>query len=191
MKIDFMNAVEEHQRAIDSVFKQSRKILTVVETMTEAIDRGAKVIWLGNGGSAADAQHMAAELMVRYVKDRAPIASISLTTDTSILTAHSNDYEFDTVFSRQIEGLAQSGDVVIALSTSGSSLNVVNAVKAAKKKGCFTVSMTGQQSSLLSEVSDVCFQINTLETARAQEAHGFLSHLICEGLDSVYASSES
>ncbi|GKT11871.1 MAG: D-sedoheptulose 7-phosphate isomerase [Thiomicrorhabdus sp.] len=190
MKIDFVYAVEAHQRAIDSVFYQSRKILTVVENIIESIDGGGKVIWLGNGGSAADAQHMAAELMVRYVKDRAPIASIALTTDSSILTAHSNDYHFDTVFSRQVEGLAQANDVVIAMSTSGNSLNVVNAIKAAKQKGCFTVSMTGKEASLLSEVSDICFQINTLETARAQEAHGFLSHLICEGLDSVYASKE-
>lgn len=187
MKIDFVRAVEEHRLAIDSVFNQSGKILSVIEKIVEAVDQGAKVIWLGNGGSAADAQHMAAELMVRYVKDRGPIASISLTTDTSILTAHSNDYSFDTVFSRQIEGLAKSNDIVISLSTSGNSVNVVNAVKAARKKGCFTISMTGQQCSALSELSDICFRINSSETARVQEAHGFLSHLICEGLDSIYA----
>lgn len=191
MKIDFIYAVKTHQEAIDSVLNQSSKILTVVEKIVSSVDKGGKVIWLGNGGSAADAQHMAAELMVRYVKDRPPIASMALTTDTSILTAHSNDYHFDTVFARQIEGLAHANDVVIAMSTSGNSLNVVNAIKLAKQKGCFTVSMTGKEASQLSEVSDICFQINTLETARAQEAHGFLSHLICEGLDSVYASNES
>jgi len=190
MKIHFENALIEHQKAIDSVMRQSENILYVVEKIEGSISQGGKVIWLGNGGSAADAQHMAAELMVRYVKDRQPIASIALTTDTSILTAHSNDYEFETVFSRQIEGLAHERDVVIALSTSGSSLNVVKAVEMANQKGCFTVSMTGKNSSLLSEISDVCFQIDTQETARAQEAHSFLSHLICEGLDSVYATSK-
>lgn len=191
VKVDFMHAVIEHQRAIDSAFNQSDKVLRVVEQIIAAVESGGKVLWLGNGGSAADAQHMAAELMVRYVKNRRPIPSISLTTDSSILTAHSNDYAFETVFSRQIEGLASAQDVVIALSTSGSSLNVVNAVKAAKEKGCFTVSMTGATNSPLSELSDVCFQVATHETARAQEAHGFISHLICEGLDSVYATDDS
>ena len=187
MKIDLNHAIVEHQEAIESVVNQLDTILLVVEKIVASVGRGGKVIWLGNGGSAADAQHMAAELMVRYVKNRKPIASIALTTDTSILTAHSNDYSFDTVFSRQIEGLANSQDVVIALSTSGQSVNVVKAVEMAKQKGCFTVSMTGKSSSALSELSDVCFQVNTQETARAQEAHSFLSHLICEGLDSVYA----
>ncbi|WP_232023380.1 D-sedoheptulose-7-phosphate isomerase [Thiomicrorhabdus aquaedulcis] len=141
---------------------------------------------MGNGGSAADAQHMAAELMVRYVKNRAPIASLALTTDSSILTAHSNDFSFDTVFSRQIMGLAKAGDVVIGLSTSGNSVNVLKALQAAKELGCVTVAMTGRADSALSSLADICFKVNTLETARAQEAHSFLSHLICEGLDSIY-----
>lgn len=190
MKIDFMHALEEHQKAIDSAFNQSGKVLSVVEKIVESLEQGGKVIWLGNGGSAADAQHMAAELMVRYVKDRQPIASIALTTDTSILTAHSNDYEFETVFARQIKGLANEKDIVIALSTSGNSANVVEAVKAANEKGCYTVCMTGQGVSTLSTIAKICFQVDTLETARAQEAHGFLCHLICEGLDSIYATAD-
>ncbi|NPA71760.1 MAG: SIS domain-containing protein, partial [Gammaproteobacteria bacterium] len=138
------------------------------------------------GGSAADAQHMAAELMVRYVKDRPPIASIAFTTDSSILTAHSNDYHFDTVFSRQIEGLAREGDVVIGLSTSGESANVVKAIQAANEKGCVTVIMTGQVKSQLSTLANTCFLVNSTETARVQEAHSFISHLICEGLDAHF-----
>jgi D-sedoheptulose 7-phosphate isomerase len=190
MKIEFTHAVAEHQKAIESVLSQSDKIIRVVERILESVARGGKVIWLGNGGSAADAQHMAAELMVRYVKNRKPIASLALTTDSSILTAHSNDYHFDTVFSRQIEGLAKPEDVVIAMSTSGTSANVVNAIKVAKQLGCFTVAMTGQVASQLSVSADVCFQVATQETARAQEAHGFISHLICEGLDSAYTADD-
>ncbi len=190
MKIEFAHAIAEHQKAIESVIKQSDKVITVVEQILESVSRGGKVIWLGNGGSAADAQHMAAELMVRYVKNRKPIASLALTTDSSILTAHSNDFHFDTVFSRQIEGLGRAEDVVIAMSTSGNSPNVIKAIAIAKKMGCFTVAMTGQKSSQLSALADVCFQIDSQETARAQEAHSFISHLICEGLDSVYETDE-
>jgi len=187
MNINFSHALAEHQKAIESVFQQSKKIEEVVDRIVQSIDVGGKVIWLGNGGSAADAQHMAAELMVRYVKDRRPIASLALTTDTSILTAHSNDYEFDTVFSRQIEGIASGVDVVIAMSTSGSSVNIIKAIEAANKKGCFTVAMTGKADSELSSLASVSFQVNTQETARSQEAHTVISHLICEGLDSVYS----
>ncbi|MEA1988821.1 MAG: SIS domain-containing protein [Pseudomonadota bacterium] len=187
MQINFSHAMAEHQRAIESVFKQAKKIEQVVEQIVKSVDAGGKVIWLGNGGSAADAQHMAAELMVRYVKNRRPIASLALTTDSSILTAHSNDYEFDTVFSRQVEGIASSNDVVIAMSTSGNSANVVKAIETANAKGCCTVAMTGRVDSLLSAIADVCFQVDTQETARSQEAHSVISHLICEGLDSVYS----
>ncbi|QCU89533.1 D-sedoheptulose-7-phosphate isomerase [Thiomicrorhabdus sediminis] len=186
MKINFSHALEEHQKAIQSVLAQQSIVEQTVAEIIQAVATGNKVIWLGNGGSAADAQHMAAELMVRYVKDRQPIASLALTTDSSILTAHSNDYEFDTVFSRQIEGIAKAGDVVIAMSTSGNSVNVVKAVEAAKQLGCITVALTGAKTSALSAMADYCLQINSVETARIQEAHSFFSHLLCEGLDSVY-----
>jgi D-sedoheptulose 7-phosphate isomerase len=183
MSIDFNRAALEHQKAIQSALAQSEKIESLVQTIVTSIKGGGKIIWLGNGGSAADAQHMAAELMVRYVKNRQPIASISLTTDTSILTAHSNDYSFDTVFARQIEGLANSQDVVIGLSTSGESVNVIKALEVANKKGCFTVAMTGGGENSLSLLSNLCFAIDSKETARVQEAHSFISHLICESLD--------
>ncbi len=198
--IDFKHALVEHQKAIQSVLAQSEKIERIVHEITASIAGGGKIIWLGNGGSAADAQHMAAELMVRYVKNRQPIASLALTTDTSILTAHSNDYSFDTVFSRQIEGLAQPQDVVIGLSTSGESINVIKALEAANQKGCFTVAMTGGGQGELSllkrgcsgaenslnQLSNIYLSVASNETARVQEAHSFASHLICEGLDSVF-----
>jgi D-sedoheptulose 7-phosphate isomerase len=185
--IDFAHALAEHQRAVASVLNQSEQIVRLVQRIVTAVEAGGKVIWLGNGGSAADAQHMAAELMVRYVRNRRPIASLALTTDSSILTAHSNDYEFETVFSRQIEGLARCGDVVIAMSTSGRSPNVIKALQVARDKGCYSVALTGAAGGPLSELADLCLQVDTLETARAQEAHSLISHLICEGLDSVYA----
>lgn len=181
--MNLKHAFQEHQNAIESVMESSQLLAQVVDKMVSCLQNGGKVLWMGNGGSAADAQHMAAELMVRYVKDRVPLASIALTTDSSLLTAHSNDYDFKTIFSRQIEGLAKPGDIVIGLSTSGSSSNVVNGIVMAKELRCVTVAMTGRKTSQLSEIADFCFQVNSIETARIQEAHSFISHLLCEGLD--------
>ncbi len=184
-KIQFQHALEESQRAFQSVIDQQSLVESVLEAIVESTQSGGKVFWLGNGGSAADAQHMAAELMVRYVKNRAPIASIALTTDTSIITAHTNDYDFSTVFSRQLEGLAKQGDVVIAMTTSGTSSNVVQAVKKAKELGCVAVALIGQDSGEIASIADYCLRINSKQTARVQEAHSFFSHLLCEGLDSI------
>ncbi|MGC9386167.1 MAG: D-sedoheptulose-7-phosphate isomerase [Hydrogenovibrio sp.] len=179
-------AMQAHYQAIESVTESSQLLTELVAKMTDGLKQGHKVLWMGNGGSAADAQHMAAELMVRYVKNRAPLASIALTTDTSILTAHTNDFEFETVFSRQIEGLAKPGDIVIGLTTSGQSVNVVKGMEAAQRLGCLTVAMTGKQPTVLAELADFCFQVNSNETARIQEAHSFISHLLCEGLDAAF-----
>lgn len=186
MNINFEHALLENQKAIKSVVNQAGLVTEVVNQIVTSVNAGGKVIWLGNGGSAADAQHMAAELMVRYVKNRQPIASIALTTDSSILTAHANDYEFETVFARQIKGLARPGDVIMTMSTSGNSQNVVNAIKEAQKIGCVTVALTGSSTSLMSQESDYCLQVASSETARIQEAHSFFNHLVCEGLDSIY-----
>lgn len=187
MKINFQHAFTENQKAIASVIAQQSLVEHVCQEMVNCVEAGGKIIWLGNGGSAADAQHMAAELMVRYVKNRNPIASIALTTDSSILTAHANDYDFESVFARQIQGLAKTGDIVIAMSTSGSSENVIKAVKKAKEMGCVSVALTGNRSSKLSEISNYCMQVDSSETARVQEAHSFFNHLLCEGLDEVFA----
>lgn len=184
--IDFEKARLSHLQAIDSVFDQCDKIEDLVSKMVGSLQAGGKVLWCGNGGSAADAQHMAAELMVRYVKNRRPLASIALTTDSSLLTAHSNDFEFDTVFARQVEALAKPGDVLMSLSTSGNSRNVVLAQQQAKKMGCFCVALTGANPSALSAQADLCFQVNSNATARIQEAHALISHLLCEGLDSHF-----
>lgn len=188
--IHFKKALAESSTALESVIKQAGLVEDIVKAIQASIDTGGKVIWLGNGGSAADAQHMAAELMVRYVKNRQPIASIALTTDTSILTAHSNDYDFDTVFARQIQGISRPGDIVIAMSTSGNSANVFKAIEMAKQCGCVVVALIGKNPSQMSEEADYCLQIDSLATARIQEAHSFFNHLVCEGLDSLYADVE-
>lgn len=189
--MNFENAFKMHQKAIESVMESSQLLTKVVDKIIFALDQGAKVLWMGNGGSAAEAQHMAAELMVRYVKNRQPLASIALTTDSSLLTAHSNDYEFETVFSRQVEALANAGDVVIGLSTSGTSANVVRAMEVAKQRQCVTIAMTGKAITPLSKMVDFCLSVDAEETARIQEAHTFINHLICEGLDDYYGSLEN
>jgi len=190
-KLNIERAYSEHQKAIESVMESSHLLTEVVDRIINALQSGSKVLWMGNGGSAAEAQHMAAELMVRYVKNRQPLASIALTTDTSLLTAHTNDYEFETVFARQIEALAQPGDIVIGISTSGTSANVVKAMDVAVKKHCVTVAMVGQQQTPLSQTVDYCFSVDSTETARVQEAHTFINHLICEGLDGYFGSPEA
>ncbi|MBE0493790.1 MAG: SIS domain-containing protein [Thiomicrospira sp.] len=185
--IDFNQARQQHLQAIDSVFAQTDLINSLIEQVVRSLQTGGKVLWCGNGGSAADAQHMAAELMVRYVKNRRPLASIALTTDSSILTAHTNDFEFESVFARQVEALAKPGDVLMSLSTSGSSRNVVLAQQQAKKMGVFCAALTGAQPSVLAAEADLTFQVNSNETARVQEAHSLISHLLCEGLDQVFS----
>jgi D-sedoheptulose 7-phosphate isomerase len=181
--LDYRSVQQAHQRAIDSVFSQQAKLDGLIEQVVNCLSQGGKVLWCGNGGSAADAQHMAAELMVRYVKNRRPLASIALTTDSSILTAHSNDYAFETVFARQVEALARPGDVLMSVSTSGNSANVVKAQQQAKAMGVFCVALTGQADSALSAQADLCFQVDSTQTARIQEAHALICHLLCEGLD--------
>ena len=142
-----------------------------------------KCYFFGNGGSASDAQHLAAEFVVRYYNQRAPLAAIALTTDTSILTAHGNDYSFDTIFDRQIQALAKSGDIAIGLSTSGNSANVINGLITAKNSGCWTCAFTGKSGGKLLDSADSCIQVPTDETARVQEGHIIIGHWLCEALD--------
>ncbi len=189
MKINIENAIREHELAIDSVVCASDTIYKITKAMVKCLRNGGKVLWFGNGGSAAEAQHMAAELMVRYEINRQPLASISLTTDTSLLTAHSNDYDFASVFSRQIKALAKAGDMVVGMSTSGTSANVVNGLKQAKQQNCISVALIGKEITAISEVVDLCIQVNSTKTARVQEAHTFINHLICEGLDLEFGKS--
>lgn len=156
-------------------------IETVAGEIVESLRRGGKVFFCGNGGSAADAQHLAAELLGRYyASGRSALAAHALTTNTSALTAIANDYGYDSVFSRQLEGLGQKGDVLVAISTSGKSQSVIRAVATARDMGMITVGFTGTNGNLLEEVADYCFRIPSSDTPRIQEAHIQTGHLICE-----------
>lgn len=155
----------------------------LVAACAGAVRAGGKIIFFGNGGSAADAQHLATELTVRYVDDRAPIAALALTTDTSTLTAAGNDFGFDQIFSRQIEALATPGDACIGISTSGNSENVLLALHAAKTKGAVAAGFTGRDGGKMVGLADPLIVVPSRDTARIQEMHILLGHMLCGALE--------
>lgn len=155
------------------------KIARCAETCAAAIAAGRKIIFFGNGGSAADAQHLAAELVVRLERNRPALPAISLGTNTSVLTAAGNDFGFDHIFSRQIESLAAEGDVIVALSTSGNSTNVVNGVEAGRAKRAFIAAFTGETGGKLAGRVDLLLNVPSRNAQRIQEAHITIGHIIC------------
>jgi len=150
------------------------------QLLCTALSSGNKVLIMGNGGSAADAQHFAAELVGRFLKNRAALPAIALTTDTSILTAVANDFGYDQVFSRQVAALAQSGDVVIGISTSGNSSNVKQALDVAAERGCVTMALLGRDGGEIKSQVDLDLTVAVDETPRIQEAHGLFVHVLCD-----------
>jgi D-sedoheptulose 7-phosphate isomerase len=152
----------------------------VAERMCDALRAGGKIIFFGNGGSAADAQHLAAELVGRYLKERAALPAIALTDNSSSITAIGNDYGFDKVFARQVEGLCKPGDVVFAISTSGNSANVLAGVEAARAIGAVTIGLTGAGGGLLRDACDECLRFPSDDTPRIQEGHTLIGHILCE-----------
>jgi D-sedoheptulose 7-phosphate isomerase len=172
---------QESIRVKEETLKANKSnILEAVHVIAESLKKGGKVLFFGNGGSAADSQHIAAELIGRFQKERRALAAIALTTDTSILTALSNDYTFDIVFARQIEGLGQKHDVAFGISTSGNSANVIEGIKMAKKIGLKTISLTGRDGGKLAKLTDVSLVVPSENTARIQESHLCIAHSICE-----------
>lgn len=163
--------------AMDAELKA--KIITAVDLCVRALRQGNKIMIAGNGGSAADAQHWAGELVSRFNFDRPGLPAIALTTDTSILTAIGNDYGYDYVFARQVEALGQAGDVLFLLTTSGGSRNVLQAVDAARPRQIKVVGFTGNRGQTFAEKCDVCFVVPSDETPKIQEGHEFLGHLVC------------
>jgi D-sedoheptulose 7-phosphate isomerase len=151
----------------------------------ETLAAGKKVLLCGNGGSAADAQHIAAELVGRYEQPRRAFPAIALTTDTSALTALSNDYGYDDVFARQVDALGTAGDILIAISTSGKSPNVIKAAEHARKIGCKTIGLTGVSGEPLASSCDLAIVVPALRTSRVQEAHITIGHLWCEMVDAL------
>ena len=172
--------LENHFKVVQDMRKIMPEVASAGLRVRTALERGRKILICGNGGSAADSQHMAAEFVGRFVKERQSLPALALTVDTSLLTAVGNDYGFDCVFSRQVEGLGQEGDVLIAISTSGNSANVVKAVKTAKEKGIYVIALTGENGGILAKESDLCLAVPSQVTARIQEMHIMIIHMICE-----------
>jgi len=182
-KPDLLSSISEHLDLIEKVKLITTDIDIATEMMINRIKAGGKIMWCGNGGSAADSQHYAAELMVRYTRNRKPIASIALTTDTSVITAHTNDYDYETLFSRQVEALSSSNDVLVGISTSGNSINVLRAIEKANQLGLLSVGLLGNDGGKIANIAQHSIVIPSKTTARIQEAHLLLGHYFCDRIE--------
>jgi D-sedoheptulose 7-phosphate isomerase len=176
---------EEHERVVAASRALAPKARDAAALVVGALRAGNKVLACGNGGSAADAQHFAAELVGRYAQERAALPAIALTTDTSALTAIANDYSYEQVFARQLRALGHKGDAVLLLSTSGRSPNVLAAARAARELGCRTVAFTGQGGALVAELADVALVVPSADVARIQEVHELLLHALAHEIEST------
>lgn len=179
----FDDAIAEHLAVVGGLRAHRPILERIAAEMTRAVLSRKKVLWCGNGGSAADAQHMAAEFVGRFRGERIALASIALTTDTSILTSISNDYGYEKVFSRQVEALCSEGDVLVGISTSGASRNVCLALEKGRELGAFNVAMTGAGGGALAAIADAALCIPSKDTARVQEAHILCGHMLCDWVE--------
>lgn len=187
------------KKMIENLFQESRAVnqtsctdnvdgmIAVVDVIIQAFKNNKKLLIFGNGGSAADAQHVAAEFIGRFKKERKSLPAIALSTDTSILTSLGNDYGFDIIFSRQIQGLGQSGDVALGISTSGNSINVIKAIEQAKQQGMKTIALTGCGGGILASVAELNLIVASTDTARIQESHVCMEHIICQLVEQAFA----
>ncbi len=175
------NCFAAHREVMESVERDlAPAILEVARTLMAVFRGGGKLLVMGNGGSASDAQHLAAEIVGRFRLERKALPAIALSTDTSILTAVGNDYGFDSVFLRQVEALAAQGDVVMGISTSGSSANVLEALRLAREKGCLTIGLLGRDGGAIGKSADMALVVPARDTARIQEAHITIIHILCQ-----------
>jgi D-sedoheptulose 7-phosphate isomerase len=176
--------LNEHRRVFEATaLMLARPFVETLDILDRAVRSGGKLLLFGNGGSAADAQHIAAELIVRYQADRAAISAIALTTDTSTLTACGNDMGFDALFERQIEALGRKGDAAVAISTSGNSANVLRGLDRARAMGLKTVGLTGGTGGKMRSACDAVIVVPSTVTARIQELHGLIGHMLCKALE--------
>jgi len=192
MKNKIKSYLGTHQATIDRLQSELLPhIETSVHTLIDALNSGGKILIMGNGGSAADAQHLAAEFVGRFLLKRRALPAIALTTDTSILTAVSNDYGYDEVFKRQVEALAASGDVIIGISTSGNSANVEKAIQSARDKGCRTIGLLGRDGGRIAAMCDVALTVPAQSTPHIQEAHLVIMHILCDLVEqALFADSD-
>jgi D-sedoheptulose 7-phosphate isomerase len=175
-----------HKAAVDGLEGCIQIIEQMAQSIIGALRKGNKVIFFGNGGSADDAQHLAAEFVIRYKKNRRSLPALALTTDTSMLTACGNDFGFETIFARQVESLAQPGDIAIGITTSGNSENVLRGLEAAKTKGCHTIAWTAADGGKAQDLAAMTFRAPSGLTAHAQECHMIVGHLICGLVDESF-----
>lgn len=183
--------IDEHLALAEQVYAaHAEQLLQAANLMAYSLKTGRKILFCGNGGSAADAQHLAAEFVGRFVLERQGMPAIALTTDTSIMTAVGNDYGFDQIFARQVQALGQREDVLFAFSTSGNSPNVLEAIKAARAKGIPSIGFTGCGGGKMAAECDICVAVDSKVTARTQEMHILMGHILCEILDGVLMDNE-
>ncbi len=185
--------LKKTQGMVDKILSQDAcmsMLVQIVEVCLASLTKGGKLLFIGNGGSAADAQHLAAELVCRFRQNRRALAAIALTTDTSALTAISNDYGYIDVFARQVEALGRAGDVLVAISTSGKSENVISALKQAKQQGIVCIGFTGENSGSMLSLCDHALQIPATDTAKIQEGHIICGHIICHLIEQEFIKKE-
>ncbi len=173
-------AIDFHRQALLSLEDQTEKLKEIANLFISSLKKKGKIIFFGNGGSCADAQHLAAELVGRFKRNRASLAALALSTNPCILTALGNDYGFEEVFSKQIEALVDSKDVVVGISTSGVSKNVIEAIKKAKEIGAYTVGLLGRDGGELKDLVDIALIVKAYEVPRIQEMHILIGHILCE-----------
>ena len=187
----FGKAIAAHQDVIDSVIAQQDTLEHIARAMTACLHSGGQILWCGNGGSAGDSQHLAAEIVGRFRRERRGLPSIALTTDTSILTAVANDYGYEAVFARQVQALGRPGDLLVGISTSGNSPNVVCAIEAAKSQGLVTVAFTGEGGGRMATLADHLFTVGARDTARVQEMHILAGHMLCDWLEADWVAAQA
>jgi D-sedoheptulose 7-phosphate isomerase len=184
--MNFIKSIKDHISLTEKLFIQEKNYQKVLNSFVKTIKSNGVIYWIGNGGSAADCEHFATELMVRFKKVRRPIKSISLTSNTSLLTAHSNDFDYKTIFSRQLEALATKNDLVVIFSTSGNSPNIIEALKFTKKNNINSCGFLGNNGGKAGKFLKNKIIIKSNNTARIQELHTLIGHLICEEIDKIY-----
>ena len=183
-------AIETHKKMTADFETDGIETISVIaDTITTVLQQGGTVYLCGNGGSAADAQHIAGELVGRFTRERKALAAVAFSTDTSVLTCIANDYSYEKVFARQTEALVRKGDILWAFSTSGTSANVIAAVRVAQEKGASVIAFTGKSGSKLEQIADICFCADAESTARSQEIHQLAYHIICDLVERGFANS--
>jgi D-sedoheptulose 7-phosphate isomerase len=186
----FAQAIAAHLEVVSQMRSQQAELLAIAQLMVKSLRAGGKILWFGNGGSAADSQHLAAEIVGRFCRDRRGLPALALTTDSSILTAVANDYGYEEIFARQVEALGVSGDVLVGISTSGNSPNVVAALQKGRLLGLSTVAFTGAEGGVAAFFADRLISVPSACTARIQEAHILAGHMLCDWIEQDWLLTE-